>query len=134
MRVKMSTMKQQSDALRRQEYCLFNDITDELKRLQRLGEKIFSSPDTENLSSVLERNNNLWQVLALDCAHEDNQLSETARAGMISLSLWVNAQTLKADTRCPREMAAILDDMIAVNDTIKAGLRHKDREIKVSFV
>lgn len=66
---------------------------------------------------ALEWNRRLWTVLASDCAGPRNRLPEAARAGIISLGLWVERHT-----QAVLESAQEIGPLIEVNRTVMQGL------------
>jgi len=78
-----------------------------------------SLPATEvgRRAEALAVNRRLWSLLAADCAAEGNQLSQSLRAQIISLSMFVDrhsSQIMRA--------GAPFDVLIEVNRTIMQGL------------
>jgi flagellar protein FlaF len=66
---------------------------------------------------ALDWNRRMWSVLAADCASEGNQLPAQLRAGIVSLSLWVNRHT----SAIMRNEAGF-QPLIDVNKTMMQGL------------
>jgi flagellar protein FlaF len=78
-----------------------------------------SLPETEvgRRAEALALNRRLWSLLAADCAAEGNQLSQSLRAQIISLSMFVDrhsSQVMRA--------GAAFDVLIDINRTIMQGL------------
>jgi flagellar biosynthesis activator protein FlaF len=74
----------QAEDPRQLEYRLFGQVT------RALMEASQSDPlDLRTRIDALDWNRRLWTVLASDCGREGNQLPEATRAGIITLSLWV---------------------------------------------
>ncbi len=76
-------------------------------------------PDTEvgRRAEALALNRRLWSLLASDCAADGNQLSQSLRAQIISLSMFVDkhsSQVMRA--------GAPIDVLIEINRTIMQGL------------
>lgn len=69
------------------------------------------------LADVLHWNREVWNSFSAACADGANALPETLRAGMISLSLWVDRHS--SEIMAGR---ASLDDLIDVNRMIMDGL------------
>lgn len=69
------------------------------------------------LGDALDRLDRLWTVLLGDLAHPDNALPEALRAQLISVGLWVMRESAQA------RLSADVAGLIAVNTTIRAGLR-----------
>lgn len=97
---------------RQTEYRLFGQITGALIDAKKAS--VCGGP----LMEVIDWNRKMWQVLALDCANQNNTLPEGLRANIVSLSFWVT----KYSTKVMRERAP-LDPLIAVNRSIMEGLR-----------
>jgi len=93
------------------EYRLFAQVTSAL-----ISSKDLLRTD-QRLISAVTRNRELWSTLAIDCAHEGNQLTRELRAQIVSLSLWVSRYT----SSVMRENAE-LEPLIDVNRTIMEGL------------
>ncbi len=68
-------------------------------------------------AEALSVNRRLWSLLAADCAAEGNQLSQSLRAQIISLSMFVDRHS----SAVMRE-GAPLDVLIEINRTIMQGL------------
>jgi len=69
------------------------------------------------LMPALHRNREVWNTFSAVCGTAGNQLPADARAGIISLALWVDQFT--SDVVAGRES---IDDLIAVNRDIIDGL------------
>ncbi|MFT3722329.1 MAG: flagellar biosynthesis regulator FlaF [Hyphomonadaceae bacterium] len=78
-----------------------------------------SLPATEvgRRMEALALNRRLWSLLAADCSADGNQLSQSLRAQIISLSLFVD----KHSSQVMREGASF-DVLIDINRTIMQGL------------
>jgi flagellar biosynthesis activator protein FlaF len=76
-------------------------------------------PDSEvgRRAEALALNRRLWSLLASDCAADGNQLSQSLRAQIISLSMFVD----KHSSAVMRSGASI-DVLIEINRTIMQGL------------
>ena len=93
------------------EYRLFAQVTSALINSKGL-------PRTDQrLISAVTRNRELWSALAVDCAHEGNQLTKELRASIVSLSLWVSRYTSTV-MRDKADMGPLID----INRTIMEGL------------
>ncbi|HEV7691013.1 MAG TPA: flagellar biosynthesis regulator FlaF [Hyphomonadaceae bacterium] len=66
---------------------------------------------------ALAKNKQLWSLLASDCAAEGNTLSQSLRAQIISLSIFVDRHT-----RAVMREGADFDVLIDINRTIMQGL------------
>lgn len=69
------------------------------------------------MNDALLRNISLWQLLAFDCADENNQLPQALRAQIISLAIWA---VRHSDLAMIGE--ANPDALIDINRTIARGL------------
>jgi flagellar protein FlaF len=66
---------------------------------------------------ALAKNRQLWTLLASDCAAEGNTLSQSLRAQIISLSMFVDRHT-----RAVMREGADFEILIEINRTIMQGL------------
>ncbi len=66
---------------------------------------------------AINKNLQLWALMADDCAQPDNHLPAALRAQMISLALWVERHS-----RLALRQISALHDMIDVNRAIMEGL------------
>jgi flagellar biosynthesis activator protein FlaF len=98
---------------RQREYQLFAEITRDLLAASDLG----SLDERQNLIRVLSRNRRLWQVLALDCSDNNNELPDETRAGIISLAMWVERHS-----RAIINEQGDIEALVNVNTTIMEGL------------
>ena len=69
------------------------------------------------VADVLHWNREVWNTLGSACADADNILPATVRAGIISLSLWVDRHS--SGVMLGR---ADIDDLIVVNKMVMEGL------------
>lgn len=76
-------------------------------------------PKTEigRRAEALSKNRRLWTLLATDCATEGNNLPNTLRAQIISLSLFVDKQS-----RAVIREDETFDVLIEINRTVMEGL------------
>ncbi|MFM8820786.1 MAG: flagellar biosynthesis regulator FlaF [Phenylobacterium sp.] len=102
---------------RETEFRLFSQVTLALVEASRLDPK-----DISGRISALDSNRRLWSVLAIDCGHADNQLPKELRAGIISLSIWVNKHTSEV-VRGQED----IQDLIDVNRMIMQGLSSRNQ-------
>ncbi len=100
-----------TESPRNTEYRLFAEITRELMSAQQRG--VVDAGFVE----AVDRNRKLWIALATDCADDNNQLPKETRAGIISLSIWVQKYS-RAVTRGGEDISALID----VNRNIMKGL------------
>lgn len=97
------------------EYRLMGLITKQLIEVKEMGvdrlkEKV----------AALYRNRRVWSSFASDCASESNQLPQELRAGIISLSMFVDRETsevIRGD--------GDIDTLIDINKMIMQGLAPK---------
>ena len=74
----------------------------------------------ENLKALIEAidfNRRLWDVLASDCANDENGLPLETRAGIISLSRWVHTHSSAVMRK-----AENLEPLIEINRMMMDGL------------
>lgn len=76
------------------------------------------APGTPELRDALVRNQRLWGAFRADLIGEDNALPAELRAGLISLSFWVDRHTVQV-----LDGTATAEPLIDVNRKILAGLR-----------
>ncbi len=98
---------------RQREYQIFAEITRDLREARGATTR----EARLNLINALARNRRLWQVLSLDCSDDNNALPDVTRAGIISLSIWVERHS-----RLVMHDGADLEALIRVNTTIMEGL------------
>ena len=75
------------------------------------------------LMKALDWNRRMWTALATDCAAEGNALPPETRAGIVSLSIYVNRTTGEV-----MRGKAEIEDLISINRTIMKGLEPKRPE------
>jgi len=94
------------------EYRLFGQVT---RALMLAAE----SPETDLRQRIdaLDWNRRLWSALATDCSSESNTLSESLRAQIISLSLWVSRHS-SAVMRREEDFGPLID----INRIMMQGL------------
>ena len=73
--------------------------------------------DRIEMIKALNWNRRLWILLQNDCASERNVLPDEVRAGIISLSIWVERHSRKVI-----QQDAEVDSLIDVNRSIMGGL------------
>jgi flagellar protein FlaF len=95
------------------EYRLFGQVTRALASAAELD-----PTDIAGRMDALDWNRRLWSALAADCGSDGNQLPAQLRAGIVSLSMWVNRHT----SAVMRNEAAF-EPLIAVNKMIMQGLQ-----------
>lgn len=106
------TTAARSEDPRSAEYRLFGQVTRALLQARDLG------PEAINRrADALDWNRRMWTAFAADCSSDANQLPESLRAAIISLSIFISRQT-SAAMRDNDE----LDTLIELNRTIMQGL------------
>lgn len=95
---------------RQAEYRLFAEVTRALMEAK-------GGPRDESYHRTVHWNLRMWLAFQEDVANDDNALPDEIKAGIISLSLWVERETFKA-----LKGEIELDDLIDINRTIMAGL------------
>ena len=103
---------EQAEGPKQTEYRLFGLVTRALMEVAaaektELGRRI----------RALHWNRRLWSTIAGDCASPDNQLPESLRANIISLSIWVDKHTSDVMQRDGQ-----IQPLIDVNRIIMQGL------------
>lgn len=73
--------------------------------------------DPVQWADAIQRNMQLWTIIATDVLNPENGLPEETRAALFSLSEFVRRTSLQVFSR-----SASLEDVIAVNRAILAGL------------
>jgi len=111
------TLKNTEDP-RNTEYRLFAEITRDLIAAQQRG-----GVDAAMIEAI-DRNRRLWIALATDCADENNRLPKETRAGIISLSIWVQKHSRNV-TRSGDDISALID----VNRSIMKGLKPNTADV-----
>ncbi len=101
-----------SEDPRSTEYRLFGQVTRALLQARDLGPEAIGKR-----ADALDWNRRMWTAFAADCSSEGNQLPESLRAAIISLSIFISRQT-SAAIRDNDE----LDTLIELNRTIMQGL------------
>ena len=106
------SVAQRAESPRELEYRLFGDVTRALMTAAQAAVE-----DTRTRIEALDWNRRLWSTLAGDCSRGDNDLPESLRASIISLSLWVSRHSSAIMRR-----EASFDDLIEVNRIVMQGL------------
>jgi len=106
------TVSEQAEDPRSTEYRLFGEVTRALLEIKDLDRF-----EIGRRATALDRNRKVWNALALDCASDDNQLPDSLRASIISLSIFVSKETSKA-----MRGEGDVDFLIELNRTIMQGL------------
>lgn len=79
--------------------------------------------DTKQRLEAAMWNRNVWSALRVDLSSEGNQLPESLRASLISVSLWI-----EKETSAIMSGADDLDALIDINRNIMAGLKPESHE------
>lgn len=104
------------------EYRLLAQVTSAMMRARE---------NTDDVKPRLEAalwNRNVWSALRVDLSSDGNQLPKELRASLISVSLWIEKETMAV-----MEGKGDLDAMIDINRNIMAGLKpdtSADEEIR----
>jgi len=101
-----------AESPREAEYRLFGQVTRALMAAAELDPS-----DLKGRVDALDWNRRVWTALGSDCADSDNQLPESLRAGIISLSIWVSKHTSAVIRR-----EEDIEPLIEVNRMIMQGL------------
>ncbi|VAV90774.1 Flagellar synthesis regulatory protein FlaF [hydrothermal vent metagenome] len=104
------------------EYRLFAMVTRSLMDAQ--------TADTNDFTKVAEAvdwNRRVWGALAYDCASEDNGLPDALRAGIISLSIFINKHS-SAVVHDVSEMETLID----INRMIMQGLADQAKLVQTN--
>jgi flagellar protein FlaF len=94
------------------EYRLFGDVTRGLMTVREFG-----ADRIGERAAALDRNRRMWLMFAGDCASEGNQLPDTLRAAIISLSIYIDKITPEALRETER-----VDELIELNRNVMQGL------------
>jgi flagellar protein FlaF len=103
---------EQAEVPKQTEYRLFGLVTRAL--MEAAG---VEKSDLKARIKALHWNRRLWSTIAADCADPQNQLPESLRASIISLSIWVDRYSSDVMRK-----NADLDPLIDVNRIIMQGL------------
>lgn len=85
--------------------------------LQAAARKNSYSPEAVE---AIQFTNKLWSALITDLSSPENQLSEQVRASLISIGMWILAETDKIRRQVSLNFQGIID----ITSTIRAGLAH----------
>lgn len=95
------------------EHALFQQITDGL-----IAAKDLEKTDPSTWADAVNRNLELWTLLATDLLHPENQLNEVTRKSLLELSIFVRRSSMKILSG-EGEIA----DLIEINESIMGGLK-----------
>ena len=96
------------------EYALFRQITDGLIGAQDLKES-----DPAQWAHAINRNLDLWTLLATDLMHPENGLDQSLRKNLLELATFMRRASMKILSGGEDELA----DMIDINESIMKGLQ-----------
>lgn len=99
-----------TDDPRRTEYRLFAQVTRALMDARQ-------DNHASGRNNAIHWNRRLWLTLQTDCANDGNRLPENLRAGIISLSIWVDKHSRRV-----LKGEADIKPLIDVNRSIMEGL------------
>lgn len=68
-------------------------------------------------------NRNVWSALRVDLSSEENQLPQALRASLISVSIWIEKETMQV-----MEGTGDIDALIDINRNIMAGLKPEESQ------
>lgn len=95
------------------EHALFRQITDGL-----IEAKDLEKTDPSKWADALNRNLELWTLLATDLLNPDNSLNEVTRKSLLELSIFVRRASMQILSG-EGEIA----DLVEINESIMSGLR-----------
>lgn len=95
------------------EHALFREITNGLIEAQNV-----QTSDPERWANAINRNLDLWTLLASDLMHPENGLSAPLRKSLLELAGFVRRSSMKIMAGTADELA----DLIAINESIMKGL------------
>ena len=99
-----------TETSRRTEYRLFAVVTRALMTAEE-------EDGGKSFFEAVHRNRRLWIALQMDLASPDNRLGDELKAGLVSLSIWVDKHSSKV-----LQGKAEIEPLISVNRRIMAGL------------
>ena len=81
-----------------------------------------NTDDYDNYASALKFNQLLWTIIQADIVDKKNQLPPQLKANILSLSIFVDKQTVKAlaDTKTRH-----IDSLVSINKNLAEGLMAK---------
>jgi len=87
-----------------------------------LEEAKINTDDYDNYASALKFNQLLWTIIQADIVDKENELPPQLKANILSLSIFVDKQTVKAlaDTKTQH-----IDSLININKNLAEGLMVK---------
>ncbi|WP_084395913.1 flagellar biosynthesis regulator FlaF [Henriciella aquimarina] len=95
------------------EYALFQEITQSLQEVAQNDD-----PPAALWADAIDRNMQLWTILATDLLTEENQLNPELKKGLLTLS-----QSVRRLSHSVLAGDAELEELIDINEIIMRGLR-----------
>ncbi len=95
------------------EHALFRQVTDGLIAAEDL-----EKTDPAVWADALNRNLELWTLLATDLLHPENRLNEATRKSLLELSIFVRRSSMQILSG-----EGEISDLVEVNESIMGGLR-----------
>ena len=93
-----------------------------------LDEAAQSLDDYDSYASALKFNQLLWTIIQADIVDKENQLPPQIKANILSLSIFVDRQTIKAVAETKKEH---VDVLIGINKNLADGLMTRPEEAQV---
>ena len=93
-----------------------------------LDEASKSLDDYDSYASALKFNQLLWTIIQADIVDKENQLPPQIKANILSLSIFVDRQTIKALAETKKEN---LDVLISINKNLAEGLLTREDQAQV---
>ena len=93
-----------------------------------LDEAAESLDDYDSYASALKFNQLLWTIIQADIVDKENQLPPQIKANILSLSIFVDRQTIKALAETKKEN---VDVLISINKNLAEGLLTREDQAQV---
>ena len=93
-----------------------------------LDEAAQSLDDYDSYASALKFNQLLWTIIQADIVDKENQLPPQIKANILSLSIFVDRQTIKGLAERKKEH---VDVLIGINKNLAEGLMTRPEEAQV---
>ena len=94
------------------EHALFRQVTDGLIEAQDI-----KTSDPEKWANAINRNLDLWTLLATDLMHPENRLEQSLRQSLLQLATFTRRTSMKILSGSDE-----LPDLIDINESIMKGL------------
>lgn len=91
-----------------------------IARISHRMKKAIQNDDYKALAEALYENNKLWTALAVDCMNDENELPDTLRARIISLSIFTQKHMHKV---LAKQESAV--PLLEINAIILRGLKQE---------